>query len=339
MLIKVRMSKATPDRASAYAVSKNIMDEAIKYNLFSNNPLMEMKKLADRFGKWKTMKERKTLSIVFSPNPIDLPTEEQLVEVVNAVVNRFFSSLQGIAVIHKDKHGTLDAEKKNPIMHAHFYASIIDPLTGRNVHLSNSDILEIRRWADNYAHEKFGWKPFSKANGMSKSNCSKKMMGRIENRGKASWYLDLVDKVETAYYDAVSFSDFKNRLSANGINISINDGVIRFETAIGGRDYSVRGNRISPLLSVDSLSNKYTDFNQERRFDNGSQRFYAGKEKQDRMGKANSQGSGAGSRSGAGYVRKLDFSCIICTRDKSICKECTEFYKGRGDNSHGPRLR
>ena len=44
MLIKVKMSKATPDRASAYAVSKNIMDEAIKYNLFSNNPLMEMKK-------------------------------------------------------------------------------------------------------------------------------------------------------------------------------------------------------------------------------------------------------------------------------------------------------
>ena len=339
MLIKVKMSKATPDRASAYAINKNIMDDVLKYNLFSDDSLKEMKKLADRFGKWKTRKERKTLSIVFSPNPIDLPTEEQLVEVVNAVVNRFFSSLQGIAVIHKDKKGTLDAEKKNPIMHAHFYASIIDPLTGRNVHLSNSDILEIRRWADAYAHEKFGWKPFSMSNGMSKDKRSKEMLGRIENRRTASWYLDIVDKVENAYYDAVSFTDFRKRLSAEGINVVINDGVIRFEIAIGGRDYSVRGNKISPLLSASSLMRKYTDFDVERSNNNGSQRFYAGKEKQDRMGEANCQGSGVGTRGGAGYVRKHDFSCIICTRDKSICKECTEFYKGRGDNSHGSRTR
>ena len=339
MLIKVKMSKATPDRASNYATSKNIMDDVLKYNLFSDDPLREMKKLADRFGKWKTRKERKTLSIVFSPNPIDHPTEEQLVDVVNAVVDRFFSSLQGIAVIHKDKKGTLDAEKKSPIMHAHFYASIIDPLTGRNVHLSNSDILEIRRWADNYAYEKYGWKPFSMSNGISKGNHSRKMMGRIENRGKASWYLDLVDKVENAYFDAVSFTDFRKRLSAEGINTTINDGVIRFEMAIGGRDYSIRGDRISALLSVNSLRNKYSDFDVERRNNDGSQRFYKGKEKQDRMGKANSQGSGAGSHSGAGYVRKLDFQCIICSKDKSICKDCTEFYRERGEYSHGSRTR
>lgn len=339
MLIKVKMSKATPDRASNYATSKNIMDDVLKYNLFSDDPLKEMKKLADRFGKWKTRRERKTLSIVFSPNPIDHPTEEQLADVVNAVIDHFFSSLQGIAVVHKDKKGTLDAEKKNPVMHAHFYASIIDPLTGRNVHLSNNDILEIRKWADAYAFEKYGWKPFSKTNGMSKDNLSKKMMGRIDSRGKSSWYLDLVDNVENAYYDAVSFTDFKKRLSSNGINISINDGVIRFETAIGGRDYYVRGDRISTLLSVNSLKNKYSDFNVERRNNDGSQRFYTGKEKPDRMGKANSQGSGAGSRGGAGYVRKLDFQCIICSKDKSICKDCTEFYKERGEHSHGSRTR
>lgn len=339
MLIKLKMSKATPDRASSYATSKNIMDDVVKYNIFSDDPLKEMKKLADRFGKWKTRKERKTLSIVFSPNPIDRPTEEQLVDVVNAVVDRFFSSLQGIAVIHKDKKGTLDAEKINPIMHAHFYANIIDPLTGRNVHLSNNDILEIRRWADTYAHEKFGWKPFSKANGMSKGNCSKKMMGRIENRGKASWYLDLVDKVDNAYFDAVSFNDFRNRLSDQGVQMSVRDGVIRFDTTIGGRDYSVRGNKISPLLSVNSLIKKYTDFEIERRNNDGSQRLYKGKEKQDRMGKANSQGSGAGTRGGAGYVRKFDFQCIVCSKDKSICKDCTEFYKERGEHSHGSRTR
>ena len=339
MLIKVKMSKATPDRASAYAINKNIMDDVLKYNLFSDDPLKEMKKLADRFGKWKTRKERKTLSIVFSPNPSDHPTEKQLVDVVNAVIDRFFSSLQGISVIHKDKEGTPDAEKKNPIMRAHFYASIIDPLTGKNVHLSNIDILEIRRWADNYAHEKYGWRLFSMANGKSKDKRSKEMLGRIENRRTASWYLDIVDKVENAYYDAVSFTDFRKRLSAEGINIVINDGVIRFEIAIGGRDYSVRGDRISPLLSVKSLKNKYSDFDVERRKENGCQRFYAGKEKQDRMGKANSQGSGAGSHSGTGHVRKLDFSCILCTKDKSICKECTEFYKGRGEHSHGSRIR
>ena len=339
MLIKVKMSKATPDRASAYAVCKNIMDEAIKYNLFSNNPLKEMRKLADRFGKWKTRKERKTLSIVFSPNPLDHPTEEQLVDVVNAVVDRFFSSLQGIAVIHKDKKGTLDAEKMNPIMHAHFYASIIDPLTGKNVHLSNGDILEIRRWADTYAYEKYGWKPFSKTNGMSKDKRSKEMLGRIENSGKASWYLDLVDKVENAYFDAVSFNDFKNRLSDQGVQMSVRDGVIRFDTTIGGRDYSVRGDRISSLLSDKGLMQKFTDY-AERRKDNGRQRF-KGKEEPKRMGEANSASSGAGTgtRGGAGYVRKHDFQCIICTRDKSICKECTEFYKGRGDSSHGTRTR
>ena len=177
------------------------------------------------------------------------------------------------------------------------------------------------------------------ANGKSKDKRSKEMLGRIENRRTASWYLDIVDKVENAYYDAVSFTDFRKRLSAEGINIVINDGVIRFEIAIGGRDYSVRGDRISPLLSANSLKNKYSDFDVERRKENGCQRFYAGKEKQDRMGKANSQGSGAGSHSGTGHVRKLDFSCILCTKDKSICKECTEFYKGRGEHSHGSRIR
>lgn len=339
MLIKVKMSKATPDRASAYAINKNIMDDVLKYNLFSDDPLKEMKKLADRFGKWKTRKERKTLSIVFSPNPSDHPTEKQLVDVVNAVIDRFFSSLQGISVIHKDKEGTPDAEKKNPIMHAHFYASIIDPLTGKNVHLSNIDILEIRRWADNYAHEKYGWRPFSMANGKSKDKRSKEMLERIENRGKASWYLDLVDAVEKSYYDAVSFNDFQKRLNNEGINLSVKEGVVRFGITIGGRDYSVRGNKISPLLSASSLMRKYTDFDVERSNNNGSQRFYAGKEKQDRVGKATSQGSGAGSRSGAGYVRKFDFQCIICSKDKSICRECTEYYKERGEHSHGSRSR
>ena len=132
-----------PDKAMKYISDKNIMPEVQRRNLHSKtlSPSEEMKRTAERFGKWKKHEERKTLSIIISPNPADNPTEEQLLDVTNAVLDRFFSTIQGIVVLHKDKSGTADSRKTKPVLHSHFEGSLVDPITGKNVHFYSSSVL------------------------------------------------------------------------------------------------------------------------------------------------------------------------------------------------------
>ena len=89
MVLNIKLSKALPERAIQYAVDKNMMDKPIRRNLFGDkDPIKEMKETALKFGKWNTREERKTFSMIISPNPKDNPTEEQVLEVSESRVSQ-----------------------------------------------------------------------------------------------------------------------------------------------------------------------------------------------------------------------------------------------------------
>ena len=346
MVLNIKISKALPTRAIDYAVAKNLLKEPIKRNLFSDkNPTDEMKEIASKFGKWKTHEERKSFSLIISPNPKDNPTEEQLLEVSEAILDRYFPTIQGFLVLHKDKGR--DAKKTKPVLHSHFYGSIIDPITGKNIHLSNRDVKEIREWADSYANEHFGWSLFERGN-RGRNKYGKLMMQKMIQSGRGSWMRNLVENVEEAYNGALSFSDFERRLQHRGVTMEkdAGSGQYRFCITTNGKNIKVNATTISKQLDIKSLSNKFTDFVKEE--PNGSKGQQSWNEKKIKMGtgfdsRRNSPTTGSGACSGAGSVgsngRKINYGCIICTKDKDICHNCTEFKKGRGGQSHGSRVR
>ena len=346
MVLNIKISKALPTRAIEYAVAKNLLKEPIKRNLFSDkNPTDEMKETASKFGKWKTHEERKSFSLIISPNPKDNSTEEQLLEVSEAILDRYFPTIQGFLVLHKDKGR--DAHKTKPILHSHFYGSVIDPLTGKNIHLSNRDVKEIREWADSYANEHFGWTLFESGK-RSRSGYRKKMMQEMVLSDRSSWMRNLTENVEDAYNGALSFSDFKHRLRNQGVSVENIDvgGQLRLCVNVGGKDMKVNATTISNLLDRNALSQKFTDFVKEEM--DGSKRFKSWNKEEVKMGAGFNQRrsrptTGSGTRNGQGSVgsngRKINYGCIICTKDKDICHKCTEFKKGRGGYSHGSRTR
>ena len=348
MVLNIKLSKAFPERAIQYAVGKNLLDKPIRQNLFSDkDPLKEMKETASKFGKWCTRGERKTFSMIISPNPKDNPTEEQVIEVSKAILDRFFPTIQGFLVLHRDKGR--DAQKTNPVLHSHFYGSIVDPITGKNIHLSNKDIKEIRTWADSFAHEHFGWKSFLENTRRNRNRYGKLMMQRMIQSGSGSWMRNLVENVEEAYTGALSFSDFEHRLRNKGVSPEYPDrsSPIRLRFYVEGKEMEVKATTISSLLSWAELSKKFTELKKED-LENGSKGFKQRNTKEIKMGSGFNQrrfgptaGSGAcaGQGSGSGNGRKIDYACIICTRDKDICHKCTEFKKGRGGYSHGSRTR
>lgn len=346
MVLNIKLSKAFPERAIQYAVGKNLLDKPIKRNLFGDkDSIKEMKETALKFGKWNNREERKSFSLIISPNPKDNPTEEQLLEVSEAILDRYFPTIQGFLVLHKDKGR--DAHKTKPILHSHFYGSVIDPLTGKNIHLSNRDVKEIREWADSYAHEHFGWSLFERGN-RGRNKYGKLMMQKMIQSGRGSWMRNLVENVEEAYNRALSFSDFERRLQHRGVTMEkdAGSGQYRFCITTNGKNIKVNATTISKQLDIKSLSNKFSDFVKEE--PNGSKGFKSWNQEEIKMGSGVNQRrvdptAGSGSCSGPGPVgsngRKIDYACIICTRDKDICHNCTEFKKGRGGYSHGSRTR
>lgn len=346
MVLNIRLSKALPTRAIDYAVAKNLLEKPTKRNLFSDKKAIdEMKETAFKFGKWNTREERKTFSMIISPNPKDNPTEAQVIEVSEAILDKFFPTIQGLLVLHKDKGK--DANKSKPVLHSHFYGSIIDPITGKNIHLSNKDINEIRAWADNFAHDHFGWTLFESGK-RSRSGYRKKMMREMVKSGHGSWMRNLTENVEDAYNGALSFSDFERRLRTHGISMeNINGGgQMRLCVNVGGKDIKVNATTISKSLDWKALSMKFIELDKENNY--GSKRVKQGNTKEIEMGTRSNQGrdgssTGSGACAGQGSVgsngRKINYGCIICTRDKEICHRCTEYKKGRGDYSHGCRTR
>lgn len=346
MVLNIKISKALPERAISYALAKNMMDKPIKRNLFGDeNSIKEMRETAEKYGKWTTHDERKTFSMIISPNPKDNPTEEQVIEVSEAVLDKFFPTIQGFLVLHKDRGR--DANKTKPILHSHFYGSVIDPITGKNIHLSNRDVKEIREWADSYANEHFGWSLFERGN-RGRNKYRNLMMQEMVKEGYGSWMRNLVEIVEDAYNGALSFSDFVRRLRNQGISVENLDGngQLRFCVNVDGKDIKVNATTISKLLDRKALSMKFTELEKEKI--DGFKGQQSWNEKKIKMGtgfdqRRSSPTTGSGACSGAGSIgsngRKINYSCIICTRDKEICHNCTEFKKGRGGYSHGSRVR
>ena len=346
MVLNIKLSKALPARAIQYAIDKNMMDKPIRRNLFGDkDPVKEMKETALKFGKWNTREERKTFSMIISPNPKDNPTEEQVIEISEVVLDKFFPTIQGFLVLHKDRGK--DSRKSNPILHSHFYGSIIDPITGKNIHLSNKDIKEIREWADSYANEHFGWSLFERGN-RGRNKYRNSMMQEMVKLGHGSWMRNLTESVEDAYNRALSFSDFERRLQHRGVVMEkdAGSGQYRFCITTNGKNIKVNATTISKQLDIKSLSMKFTDFEKEKI--DGSKGFKSWNKEEIKVGAGTHQGrygsnTGSGACGGAGSVgsnvRKINYGCIICTRDKEICYRCTEFKKGKGGYSHGSRTR
>ncbi len=334
MFLNIKTSKAYPERALKYAIDKTLITVEKRNLITSKDPAVEMRETASRFGKWTTAKERKTFSIVISPNPKDNPTEEQVLEVTNAVLDHYFESIQGIIVLHKDQGK--DSSKTNPILHAHFYGSIIDPLTGKNIHLSDTDVRQIRAWADRYAESRFGWKPFAREQRNASKRYKRFLMEKINKRGKTGWMEELRKAVEESLSMSNSLADFYSRLNKRGIEVLQDKDTkeLCFEIRVRDRKYQVNAMTLGPQLSWKSLKDRLINTN--RRINNGRPEIFTEKTQ---LGKSGTGATGGtGSRSGQGHVsqHKTNYACIICTKDKPICRKCTEYHPRERD-SHGSR--
>lgn len=334
MFLNIKTSKAYPERALKYAIDKTLITVE-KRNLITNkDPAVEMRETASRFGKWTTSKERKTFSIVISPNPNDNPTDAQVLEVINAVMDHYFESIQGIVVLHKDQGK--DSAKTNPILHAHFYGSIIDPLTGKNIHLSDTDVRQIRAWADRYAENRFGWKPFVKGQ-RNASKCYKRfLMEKINKRGKSGWMNELKKAVEDSLSMSSSLSEFYSQLNKRGIEVlqDKDSKELCFEIQVQGKQYQVNATTLDSQYLWKSLNDRLINTN--RRINNGRPEIFTEKTQLGKSGTGITAGSGA--RSGQGHVsqHKTNYACIFCTKDKTICRKCTEYHPRERDG-HGSR--
>ena len=346
MFLNIKISKASPERALRYATDKNLLSTVKARNLITEkDPAQEMRETAMRYGKWKTSKERKTVSLVISPNPVDNPTEAQVMEVTEAVLDHFFSNVQGIIVLHRDKGK--DSQKANPVLHSHFYGSVIDPTTGKNIHLSDSDLRKIRAWADEWANRRYNWKPFRRGTRKAGKTYKKSLMKRMTNRGKTGWLDKLRTDVNEAFTSASSFNAFCAKLRDKGITIYKEEetNALKFELLMKGKRYQVNAKTLGDNIDWDKL--QQNSINGNRRNENaGFKRTREKTETQTHMGKTGTSGyspvfTGAGENSGQGYIGKyrIDYSCIFCTKDKDICKKCSEYYHREGDFSHGARSR
>lgn len=310
-----------------------------------------MRRTAERYGKWERHEERKTLSIIVSPNPADNPTEEQVSDITNAILDRYFSTIQCIVVLHRDKEGTADERKNNPILHSHAIGSIIDPVTGNNVHFSHGQIAEIQRWADQYAYKRYGWEPFSPTRERrSQTRYRVAALKAIAMRGSYSWKADMTSRIERHYMNAGSYQDFLNRLKDEGIGVisgyrnrTTGDTVrlpeLRFSVRYKGRLMIVKGSTISDNLSPSAMEKRFSEIGgnhgQVRRFTQQGQ-GYTPKQ----MGSGHAGRQQPGSNSGQGHVRviggKIDYQCIFCTRDKELCEQCSRYDRfQQGGISHG----
>lgn len=353
MLLKIKISKALPAKSLDYGTSKNILEQEIRRNLFSNDlsPAEEMVRTAHQLGKWYNTNDRKSFSIVISPDPKDDPTEEQLIDVTNAVLDMFFATNQGVIVLHKDKFGTADASKSKPVLHAHFFGSVVDPVTGKNLHLSQKDLYKIRKWAEEYSQKKHGWTPITKSKDLRKSKDYKREVLRtLSLRGSYSWRLKMTEIIEKQYSEASSFNDFLLRLQRNGIDVFSSrrnqknkEGMrlpeLKFSFNFRNKTMVVNASTISNNLTWEKLITRFPDF--------GGSKDGTGigrSEKENKQGEWLGKGSYSEptirKNSGQGYIGKsgkLDYDCIICSHDKLLCKDCSrdEIRGGTGHERNG----
>lgn len=339
MYVKLKISKAVPGKAERYAMEKNILDHEIRRNLFSSSltPAGEMIQTAKRFGKYKSENERKTFGLVFSPDPRDNPTEDQLVEIIETTMDRFFPNHQCVIVLHRDKKGTADNRKANPVLHGHCYGSVIDPVSGKSMHVSQGELNEMRKWIDEYAIQRYGWRPLERSRDQkSHSRYSLAALKALQAKGVYSWRLDMASRIERHYNEAESYQDFLYRLNSDGIGVvsrrrsrktdqEYQLPELMFSFNYRGKTMMVRGSNISDKLTPSEINRRFDrggidNVRSEGRYTftqtTGPQRMGSGP----RAGQQRGQDNGEKSKSVGGG--KIDFRCLECTHDKEICAEC-----------------
>lgn len=348
MLLKIKISKALPAKSVEYGTSKNILEKELKRNLFSKDltPAQEMIRTAQQLGKWKDTNSRKTFSIVISPDPKDNPTEEQLIDVTNAVLDKFFTTNQGVIVLHKDKQGTADANKYNPLLHSHFFGSVINPLTGKNLHLSQKDLNTIRKWADDYAQTKYGWTPLTRNRELNASKKYKREVLRTLNqRGLYSWRLSMAAIIEKQYTEATSFTDFISKLQKNGISVFFSrkdrkTGTIvilpelMFSFNFKNKTMVVKATTISNKLTFTQLGKRFPEIGEEA---NGKNWRYSCKNSESQWLGKGFNSAPTRENSGQGHIGKsgrIDYNCLFCSHDKLICKDCSRDEIRKGGSCH-----
>jgi hypothetical protein len=344
MFLNIKISKAFPGRSISYGISKNLLEYPIRRNLFDEDasPEEEMLQTAERFGKWGSREDRKSFGIVISPSPKYNPTEDQVLGVTHAVLDSFFEEYQGIVVLHKDKGA--DAEKENPILHAHFYGSIINPIDGNNLHISPKMVSEIRHWADDYALQAYGWKPFERTSDMvARDRYRKKSFGKVIARETYSWKLNLVAIVEKAYKESLSFSEFVHRLAGEGIRVFRDKkGMLRFQIHLGKKAYRIKASTINCELVGYEIIKRFPELKKNEGASYGRKGGVETVATEGSRSVQKSMGSRYDGRAtGSGGIGKtrVDFDCLICTGDKPECKECVRQEKRKGRSREQGRLR
>ena len=349
MFTNIRIHKTTPGKTYRYVSDKNIMPEMHLRNLYSKNlsPIAEMQRTAERFGKWTRPEARKTITIVISPNPADNPTPEQVLEVTNAVLDKFFPNLQGGIALHLDKKGTADSRKTRPILHSHFVGSIVDPITGGNAHLGKGQVREIQMWADQYAHEYFGWEPFRPKDRSSHNRYREAVMKALAARGSYSWRMHMRELIEKHLSEAEDYKDFLRRLSTDGIGVissyrnrktgeTARFPELRFSFRYRGKLMVVKASTVSEKLTPSLIEKRFSEMGGKHgqvwgfSYKGQGQSFTA---KNLGTGRAGGQPKGR-ENSGEGHVGvsngKADFHCIICEHDREICEMCSRFERWQG---------
>lgn len=258
MITKIRFSKAFPDAEMEYGAAKTITEFVYSENFMTNDHAEELRRIGKLFGKYCSQNERKSFSIVLSPSPNDNPTNEELIEVGRYLMRKYFDRLPYEMSIHLDKGK--DAEKDMPVKHLHIYGGVIDPITGKKMHLSDSQRRRIQDDVDRYVSQKFRWMTIDRR---STSRISTKG-ARKPSSGQYSWVEDLRLRVVAAYEKSNSFDDFRLKLKDAGVGVLLNrkDGTTRNEIGFifqskTGEIVQCQGPRLDTRLSVLAIAAKW----------------------------------------------------------------------------------
>ena len=259
MITKIRFSKAFPDAEMEYGAAKTITEGVYSENFLTDDHAEELRRIGRLFGKYWSQDERKSFSIVLSPSPDDNPTNAQLIEVGRYLMRKYFDRLPYEMSIHLDKGK--DAEKAKPVKHLHIYGGVIDPITGKKMHLSDRERRRIQDDVDRYVSQKFGWMTIDRR---STSRISTKG-ARKPSSGQYSWVEDLRLRVVAAYEKSNSFDDFRLKLKDAGVGVLLNrkDGTPRNEIGFifqskTGEIVQCQGPRLDTRLSVLAIAAKWS---------------------------------------------------------------------------------
>ena len=332
MITKIQFSKAFPDTEMEYGAAKTITDGIYSENFLTDDHAGELRQIGKLFGKYWSPDERKSFSIVLSPSPDDSPTNEELIEVGRYLMRKYFGRIPYEMSIHLDRGN--DAKKDKPVKHLHIYGGVIDPITGKKMHLSDSQRRRIQDDIDKYVSQKFGWMIIDRR-GTSRTSTKG---ARRPSSGQYSWMEDLRRRVVAAYEKSNSFDDFRLKLKAAGVGVLLNrkDGTPRNELGFifqskTGEFVQCQGPRLDRMLSVLAITAKWSPTPVKTHQDIKKGRIHYGAQT---TGQAPGKMGNGNGISGGGYGRGLttEFApCYPCPNTRmalsGACESCRKEFK------------